>query len=74
MFEVTEMAAKAKQESKSGKEESFDAYFDMVQSRKKLPCALQEKLTSAFAKIPASSFPKVPGGKGSERLVLDASR
>ncbi|XP_047959426.1 SNF1-related protein kinase regulatory subunit gamma-1-like [Salvia hispanica] len=57
------MAAKAKQESKSGKEESFDAYFDMVQSRKKLPCALQEKLTSAFAKIPASSFPKVPGGK-----------
>ncbi|XP_057810882.1 SNF1-related protein kinase regulatory subunit gamma-1-like isoform X2 [Salvia miltiorrhiza] len=57
------MAAKAKQESKSGKDESYDAYFDTVQSRKKLPCALQEKLTSAFAKIPVSSFPKVPGGK-----------
>ncbi|KAL1539413.1 SNF1-related protein kinase regulatory subunit gamma-1-like [Salvia divinorum] len=57
------MAAKAKQESKSGKDESYDAYFDMVQSQKKLPCALQEKLTSAFAKIPVSSFPKVPGGK-----------
>ncbi|KAG6396546.1 hypothetical protein SASPL_142697 [Salvia splendens] len=57
------MSAKTKQDSKSGKDESYDAYFDMVQSRKKLPCALQEKLTSAFAKIPVSSFPKVPGGK-----------
>lgn len=74
MLEVTEMAAKTKPESKSGKDESYDAYFDMVQSRKKLPCALQEKLTSAFTKIPVSSFPKVPGGKGSERLVLDVSR
>ncbi|OIS95972.1 snf1-related protein kinase regulatory subunit gamma-1-like protein [Nicotiana attenuata] len=31
---------------------SSDAYFEMVQSRKKLPHKLQESLTAAFAKIP----------------------
>ncbi|KNA25535.1 hypothetical protein SOVF_003620 [Spinacia oleracea] len=43
----------------------YDAYFETVQiqSRKKLPISLQETLTSAFASIPVSSFPKVPGGK-----------
>ncbi|CAN4076391.1 unnamed protein product [Withania somnifera] len=35
----------------------------MIQSRKKLPRILQETLTDAFAKIPVSSFPQVPGGK-----------
>lgn len=43
---------------------SYDAYFETIQSRKKLPRSLQEVLTSAFAKIPVSSFPGVPGGKG----------
>ncbi|KAH9609177.1 hypothetical protein KSS87_002403 [Heliosperma pusillum] len=32
-------------------------------SRKKLPRSLQESLTAAFAKIPVSTFPQVPGGK-----------
>lgn len=41
-----------------------DAYFETVQSRKKLPYSLQETLTTAFARIPVSSFPEVPGGKG----------
>lgn len=43
---------------------SCDSYFDMVQSRKKLPKALQETLTEAFARVPVSSFPEVGGGKG----------
>lgn len=43
--------------------ESFDSYFEMVQTRKKLPHSLQESLTASFAKIPVSSFPPVPGGK-----------
>ncbi|GAA0160822.1 kinase modulator [Lithospermum erythrorhizon] len=42
---------------------SCDAYFEMVQNRKKLPQNLQEPLTEAFANIPVSSFPEVPGGK-----------
>ncbi|XP_052184681.1 SNF1-related protein kinase regulatory subunit gamma-1-like isoform X2 [Diospyros lotus] len=42
---------------------SCDAYFETIQSRKKLPMLLQENLTEAFARIPVSSFPKVPGGK-----------
>ncbi|XP_004297330.1 PREDICTED: SNF1-related protein kinase regulatory subunit gamma-1-like isoform X2 [Fragaria vesca subsp. vesca] len=42
---------------------SYDSYFKTVQSRKKLPHSLQEVLTTAFAKIPVSSFPGVPGGK-----------
>ncbi|XP_061338786.1 SNF1-related protein kinase regulatory subunit gamma-1-like [Gastrolobium bilobum] len=41
----------------------FDTYFETVQSRKKLSQTLQETLTDAFAKIPVSSFPGVPGGK-----------
>lgn len=43
---------------------SYDTYFEMVQTKKKLPRSLQESLTAAFAKIPVSSFPNVPGGKG----------
>lgn len=42
---------------------SYDAYFETIQSRKKLPTSLQETLTAAFASIPVSSFPQVPGGK-----------
>ncbi|WOH12645.1 hypothetical protein DCAR_0832151 [Daucus carota subsp. sativus] len=42
---------------------SYSSYFDMVQSRKKLPMSLQETLTDAFARIPVSSFPQVPRGK-----------
>jgi len=41
-----------------------ETYFEIVQSRKKLPQSLQETLTDAFAKIPVSSFPGVPNGKG----------
>lgn len=43
---------------------SYDAYFETIQSRKKLPQSVQETLTTAFASIPVSSFPQVPGGKG----------
>lgn len=42
---------------------SCDAYFETIQSQKKLPHSVQEILTAAFARIPVSSFPKVPGGK-----------
>ncbi|KAK8567255.1 hypothetical protein V6N13_105235 [Hibiscus sabdariffa] len=42
---------------------SCDAYFEKVKSRKKLPQPLQETLTTAFARIPVSSFPQVPTGK-----------
>ncbi|KAI4302136.1 hypothetical protein MLD38_037920 [Melastoma candidum] len=41
----------------------LDDYFDTIQSRKKLPRRIQETLTSAFASIPVSSFPAVPGGQ-----------
>ncbi|PIN04081.1 5'-AMP-activated protein kinase, gamma subunit [Handroanthus impetiginosus] len=58
------------QESKSiEKIESYDAYFEMVQSRKKLPQSLQDTLTAAFARIPVSSFPQVPGGRVIEILA-----
>ncbi|XP_008813531.2 SNF1-related protein kinase regulatory subunit gamma-1-like [Phoenix dactylifera] len=40
-----------------------DAYFETIQSKKKLPYSLQEALTAAFAQILVSSFPEVPGGK-----------
>lgn len=40
-----------------------DAYFETIQTRKKLPRSLQESLTCAFAKIPVSSFPVVNRGK-----------
>ena len=36
---------------------SCDAYFEAIQSKKKLPLSLQESLTAAFAQIPVSSFP-----------------
>ncbi|GAB4839965.1 SNF1- protein kinase regulatory subunit gamma-1-like [Ancistrocladus abbreviatus] len=53
-----------RQESKENpKIPSCDAYFQSIQTRKKLPMSLQEILTAAFAHIPASSFPGVPGGK-----------
>ncbi|KAF9626593.1 hypothetical protein IFM89_036108 [Coptis chinensis] len=48
---------------------SCDAYWETIQSRKKLPKSLQESLTSAFAQIPVSSFPDVPGGKVIEILA-----
>ncbi|XP_020254490.1 SNF1-related protein kinase regulatory subunit gamma-1-like isoform X2 [Asparagus officinalis] len=53
-----------------------DAYFETIQSKKKLEYSLQQSLTSAFAHIPASSFPQVPGGKvveiSSDTTVVDA--
>lgn len=49
--------------------ESCDAYFETIQSRKKLPLSLQETLTAAFARIPVSSFPEVPGGHVIEILA-----
>ncbi|GMY26057.1 SNF1-related protein kinase regulatory subunit gamma-1-like isoform X3 [Fagus crenata] len=48
---------------------SYDAYFETIQSRKKLPQSVQETLTTAFASIPVSSFPQVPGGKVIEILA-----
>ncbi|XP_031125765.1 SNF1-related protein kinase regulatory subunit gamma-1-like [Ipomoea triloba] len=50
-------------EEKNTKLTGYDAYFEIVQSRKKLPQSLQESLTNAFDKIPALSFPEVPGGQ-----------
>lgn len=38
-------------------------YYEIVQSRKRLPNGLQEALNTAFAKIPVSFFPDIPGGK-----------
>ncbi|CAI0386806.1 unnamed protein product [Linum tenue] len=55
--------AESKDDKDNSKLASCDAYFETVQARKKLPHSLQETLTSAFGRIPASSFPKVPGGK-----------
>ncbi|KAL7110216.1 hypothetical protein ACP275_05G011000 [Erythranthe tilingii] len=57
------------QESRMEKNESFDSYFEMVQSRKMLPPSLQDSLTSSFARIQVSSFPQVPGGKVIEILA-----
>ncbi|GMP94099.1 hypothetical protein CsSME_00043685 [Camellia sinensis var. sinensis] len=53
----------------SPKLSSYDAYFETVQSRKKLSRSLQETLTAAFGRIPVSSFPEVPGGKVIEILA-----
>lgn len=50
-----------------------DTYFQTIQSRKKLPQSLQETLTDAFAKIPVSSFPSVPRGKGKGLTILKHS-
>ncbi|KAJ9172166.1 hypothetical protein P3X46_015438 [Hevea brasiliensis] len=55
--------AQAEEGTGRSKLASCDAYFETIQSRKKLPQALQETLTSAFARIPVSSFPLVSGGK-----------
>ncbi|XP_068651526.1 SNF1-related protein kinase regulatory subunit gamma-1-like [Aristolochia californica] len=56
----------------------FDDYFESIQTRKKLPFELQVSLTAAFAKIPVSSFPDVPGGKvveiSADTSVADAVR
>ncbi|CAA6660898.1 unnamed protein product [Spirodela intermedia] len=53
-----------------------DAYFETIQSRKRLPPSLQTSLTSAFANIPVSSFPEVPGGRvieiPADTLITDA--
>lgn len=49
-----------------------DTYFETIQSRKKLPLSLQETLTDAFAKIPVSSFPAVPSGKGKGLTIKKA--
>lgn len=55
-----------------------DAYFEVIQSRKRLPLPLQESLTAAFAQIPVSSFPQVPKGKvieiSADMSVVDAVR
>ncbi|XVE85919.1 hypothetical protein DITRI_Ditri17bG0130600 [Diplodiscus trichospermus] len=55
---------------------SCDAYFEKIKSRKKLPQTLQETLTAAFAGVPVSSFPRVPGGKvieiQSDATIADA--
>ncbi|THU59583.1 hypothetical protein C4D60_Mb07t03620 [Musa balbisiana] len=63
---------------KSSKLPNCDAYFEAIQLKKKLPYALQECLTSAFAQIPVSSFPEVPGGKVIEvpgdMSIVDAVR
>lgn len=56
--------AQAKITENTSKLASYDAYFEKAQKRKKLPRNLQETLTDAFANIPVSSFPQVPGGKG----------
>ncbi|KAJ6734471.1 AMP-ACTIVATED PROTEIN KINASE GAMMA REGULATORY SUBUNIT [Salix purpurea] len=71
------MAGKQKV-TKSSELSSCDSYFENIQCRKKLPFSLQQTLTAAFAEIPASSFPPVPGGKVIEILedtsVADAVR
>ncbi|KAJ4838084.1 SNF1- protein kinase regulatory subunit gamma-1-like [Turnera subulata] len=51
------------QQARGLKLSSNEAYFEIIQSRKKLPHSLQETLTAAFAGIPVSSFPQVPSGK-----------
>lgn len=58
--------AQAQEFKREGNVQSCDEYFETVQSRKKLSPTLQESLTYAFAHIPVSSFPQVPGGKGNQ--------
>ncbi|XVE53275.1 hypothetical protein DITRI_Ditri02bG0191600 [Diplodiscus trichospermus] len=55
--------AQTQEAKESSSLSSCDAYFESVKSRKKLPQPLQDALTAAFARIPVSSFPQVPGGK-----------
>ncbi|KAL6577824.1 SNF1-related protein kinase regulatory subunit gamma-1-like [Orobanche minor] len=70
--------AEVQESNISGKGESFDAYFETIQSRKKLSRSLQDSLTASFARIPVSSFPQVPGGKvieiRADTLISDAVR
>ncbi|TQD80516.1 hypothetical protein C1H46_033932 [Malus baccata] len=61
--DMAQAEAEAQEVKERSKLSSYDAYFETIQSRKKLPRSLQEVLTNAFAKIPVSSFPAVPGGK-----------
>ncbi|CAH1414250.1 unnamed protein product [Lactuca virosa] len=65
------MAAPKTEEKGKGKSDvsDYDAYFDMIQSRKTLSSSLQEKLTAAFTKIPVSTFPQVRRGKVIEILA-----
>ncbi|XP_057948706.1 SNF1-related protein kinase regulatory subunit gamma-1-like isoform X2 [Malania oleifera] len=63
--------AQAQKANESPRTPSCDAYFETVQSRKKVPFSIQESLTGAFARIPVSSFPEVPGGKA-DSSVADA--
>ncbi|XP_019076370.1 SNF1-related protein kinase regulatory subunit gamma-1-like isoform X1 [Vitis vinifera] len=60
---IPEDMAQAQEAKESPQLLSCDAYFENIQSRKKLPRSLQESLTAAFARIPVSSFPEVLGGK-----------
>ncbi|KAK6931189.1 CBS domain, partial [Dillenia turbinata] len=61
--------AQEQQVKESSYNSSCDAYFETIQNRKKLPHELQKSLTEAFARIPVSSFPEVPGGKVIEILA-----
>ncbi|XP_058194814.1 SNF1-related protein kinase regulatory subunit gamma-1-like [Rhododendron vialii] len=63
------MAASQQTPMGSSKLASYDAYFESIQMRKKLPISLQESLTAAFASVPVSSFPQVPGGQVIEILA-----
>ncbi|GMP58225.1 hypothetical protein CsSME_00021965 [Camellia sinensis var. sinensis] len=69
MFDMRIGMAHTEMRKESSNLESCDAYFETIQSRKKLPLSLQETLTAAFARIPVSSFPEVPGGHVIEILA-----
>ncbi|XP_024194732.1 SNF1-related protein kinase regulatory subunit gamma-1-like [Rosa chinensis] len=70
---MTEAAQEGRGIPKSPKRSScYDAYFERIQFRKKLPHELQEKLTYAFSKVPVSSFQSLQGGKVIE-IVADMS-
>jgi hypothetical protein len=71
MFSVPNMAH-AQEVRSSTPLSKCDTYFQTIQSRKKLPQTLQETLTDSFAKIPVSSFPGVPGGKGNRINHINA--
>ncbi|XP_038693484.1 SNF1-related protein kinase regulatory subunit gamma-1-like [Tripterygium wilfordii] len=75
---LSEMASQAQMVKETSKLTSNDAYFEIIQSRKKLPRSLQETLTAAFTAIPVSSFPLVPSGKvieiSAETTIADAVR
>lgn len=62
--------AQAEEAKEVSKLSSCDAYFEAIQSRKKLPHSLQETLTAAFARIPVLSFPNVPGGRGDSSYFI----